>query len=139
MNSLRETLPSQPHISHTPLPATTPQFSALFFSKNTSENLCLLSVSTSLFSHEPTPIRLSPWCIELAPHVVNNKLHIVQSKVPLNSHLIYPSIVSDSADQVFLKKIFPCLLWHIFFLRSPAALLAILLGLPPKSLLTWQI
>lgn len=99
---LRETLPSQPHIPTTTLKLLCPTFLLYFPAKNISEDSSLLSVSTSLFSHEN---RFSPQCTKLAPDEVN-KIHIVKSKVPLNSHLMNSSTVSDPVDQFFLERIF---------------------------------
>lgn len=128
---------------HIHLPISTPSsyypLLCCIFSKNTSKDLFILSVSISLSCSLMNPlIRFSPQCTELAPSMVNDDLSV-------NSN-VTSQFSSYATHQQFLthlinhsSRVCPCLLGPIFFLALPAALLATLFSLLLKFLLIWQL
>lgn len=117
-----------------PSPQATTHFSALFSAKHSKD----LSVRSAIcFSSLMNPLESGFYpmetCIELAPDIVNNDLHVVKSKVTsqFSSYGTRQQFLTQSI-QPFLK-VFPYLLGHTFFLGSPAALLDICMAPTPPS------
>lgn len=122
------TIPYLPRSSYFPL-------LYFIFSKNTSKDLFVLSVSITLSCSLMNPlIRFSSQCTELALNVVNNDLHVNSNVTSqFSSYATHQQFLSHLINHS--SRVCPCLLGPIFFLGSPAALLTTLFSLLPKFLL----
>lgn len=119
-----------------PSPQATTHFSALFSAKHFKRPVytqCHLLLSSSLMNPLESGFYPMGTCIELAPDIVNNDLHVVKSKVTsqFSSYGTRQQFLTQSIHP-FLK-VFPYLPGHTFFLGSPAALLGICMAPTPPS------